>query len=280
MLAWVIFFLAMISQPPHVVLITIDGVRHQEIFNGTDPIFNKGPAISAPDLVPNLYYYFVGHGVAIGKVTPIVASGPNFISLPGYLEITRGHPSRDCQVNECRPIVNHSILQLFSNPAVFGSWIGIKYTLPLHYQGYSDIGQPYYRDDIDTMSVVDSYLTQHKPDFLWVSLGDTDEYAHRSDYHAYLDALHNADAFIGKLIKNADPNTIFVVTADHGRNANFRDHDSNKQSQRVWLMLYGSGIPTRGFVGAEPLSLSNIYPTILSSQLGFQLSDSILSKLH
>lgn len=270
----------LVNPAPHVVLITIDGTRYQEVFNGTDPHFKKGPAVSARDLVPNLYSYFVDQGIAVGKLSPMVASGPNFISLPGYLEITRGHPSTDCQTNDCMPSIDQSILQLYSNPAIFGSWNSIDRTVPTNYSGHVDVGQPWYRWDPQTEMAARNYLKDHHPDFLWVALGDTDELAHQNDYSGYLIALHEADAFIGELIKTSDPNTIFMVTVDHGRNANFRDHGRNIQGQRVWCMLYGKGIPSRGFVKTSRISLSNIYPTIFSFQLGLQLSDSILAKIQ
>ena len=279
MLAWLMFVMAMITAPPHVVLITIDGTRYQEVFQGTDPHFNKGSAISARDLVPNLYSYFVDQGVVVGKLTPMTASGPNFISLPGYLEITRGHPSTDCQRNDCNPIIDRSILQLYPTSAVFGSWEGIGRTLPAKYHGYSDIGSPYYRWDTYTEQAVRNYLSQHHPDFLWVALGDTDEVAHANDYPKYLDAIHQADAFIGELIRSST-NTVFIVTVDHGRNANFKDHGKDKHSQRVWLMLYGKGIPARGFVATAPISLSNIYPTIFDLQAGTTSPNSILSRIQ
>ena len=37
------------------------------------------------------------------------------------------------------------------------------------------------------------------PRFLFVGLGDADEYGHRNDYHGYLEAVHASDAFLGEL---------------------------------------------------------------------------------
>jgi hypothetical protein len=282
MLTWLLLVMSLlVAHPaPHVVLITIDGTRYQEVFQGTDPKFYRGAAISARDLVPNLYGYFVDQGIAVGKLTPMTASGPNFISLPGYLEITRGHPSTDCQRNDCRPQIDRSILQLYDNTAVIASWEGIGRTLPANYSGYANIGTPYYRWDVNTEKVVWNYLTYHQPNFLWVSLGDTDELAHNNDYKGYANALHGADAFIGELIRHSDPNTIFIVTCDHGRDATFRNHGKSVAGQRVWLMLYGKGIPHRGFVRADSLSLSNIYPTLYYFRYGVQSPDSILSRIQ
>ena len=279
MFSWILLLAALLFSPPHVVLITIDGVRYQEVFQGTDPDFYHGAALSARELVPNLYHYFVDGGIAVGKLTPMIASGPNFISLPGYLEITRGHPSTDCRSNFCRPHIDRSILQLYNNSAVFSSWSGIARTIPTNYHGYADIGSPY-RWDANTEQIVNTYLSNHQPDFLWVSLGDTDEYGHANNYPAYLQALQGADAFIGQLISRFDNNTIFIVTVDHGRNANFRDHGLDPHSRRVWCMLYGKGIPAMGLVTADKVSLSNIYPTIVYFQSGIPSPNSLLYKIH
>lgn len=41
------------------------------------------------------------------------------------------------------------------------------------------------------------YLRQVEPSFLFLGLGDTDEYAHRNDYRGYLRALGHADHVVG-----------------------------------------------------------------------------------
>jgi hypothetical protein len=263
-----------------IVLITLDGVRWQEVFNGTDR--TRGKYIPPQELMPNLYKYFVNDGVVFGKTTPMLASGPNFISLPGYLEITRGEPSTDCTTNDCNPIIDRSILQLFMKPAVFSSWVGIGKTLPYHYNGYSDIGKPYYRWDEQTEDAAIEYRCNHfDNDFVWVSLGDTDELAHKNDYAGYVKALHSADAFIGALIDDSTTEyTTFIITTDHGRNANFADHDRNPQSQRVWAAMYGRGVPSIGFVRTtDPVRLSDIYNTVWGLEFNMRMYNSLLGKV-
>jgi hypothetical protein len=265
---------------PRVVLITLDGVRWQDVFNGTDP--HRGKHILPDQLMPNLYKYFVGHGVVFGKTSPMTASGPNFISLPGYLEITRGYQSNDCTTNDCNPIIDRSILQFFMKPAVFSSWVGVGKTLPFHYSGYSDIGKPYYRWDEHTEDAAIQYLCNHHDnDFVWISLGDTDELAHKNDYAGYITALHNADAFIGALIDDSSAQySTWIITTDHGRNANFSDHDRNRQGQRVWAAMYGRGVPELGFVRTNmPVSLSDIYNTVWGLEFNIRMYNSLLGKV-
>ena len=291
----------------NVVLITLDGVRWQEIFNGTDPILSR-EHLNARQLLPNLYDLFVDQGIAIGQKSPIVASGPNHISLPGYLEITRGHPSTDCQSNDCYPVIDQSIFDLFEHPTLISSWEQLARTVPTNsntiinagryirsqswrdqhlseYQEYpSYFHNPNYRPDIHTMSIALDYWleTKNNPDLLFLSLGDSDEYGHLNNYNGYLAALNNADVFIGLLVKQMETtdygkNTVFIITADHGRNLNFRDHGTSSASARVWLLMHGKGIPNIGSVHLKhQISLSNVFPTIEQIAWGIKTPNSIL----
>jgi len=275
----------------NVVLITLDGVRWQEVFTGTDPVLSQHH-MSARELLPNLYDLFVDHGIAIGQKSPIIASGPNHISLPGYLEITRGHPSTDCQRNDCYPIIDQSIFQLFDHPVLFSSWDVIARTAPSNIDvvinsgrdvrseswkrlNLSDntifphtIGAPDYRPDIYTEAPVIQYALKYQPDLLWIGLGDGDEYGHLNNYPEYLASMQQTDEFIGSLVRWTEQsdygkNTVFLITADHGRNANFRDHGTSMVSARVFLLMHGKDIPAKGNIGiTRQVSLSNIFPTI------------------
>src|SRR5262245_1253105 len=72
--------------PPatRLVLVTLDGVRWQDTFGA-----------HARELLPNLYGRVIDRGVALGAATPLSASGPNFVSLPGYRELLSGRADRD-----------------------------------------------------------------------------------------------------------------------------------------------------------------------------------------
>lgn len=269
------------SQPeaPHVVLITIDGVRWQEIYNGTDSSRDGGHHLTPEQLVPNLYDSFVKQGIAIGKDSSIITSGPNHVSLPGYLEMVRGHQSLDCQNNFCsNPIIDQGIFWFFKNPVVFSSWPGIIKTIPINSNHITyNIPSTYRSDNLTILSSL-YYLNNNHLDFLWVSLGDTDEYGHQDNYYQYIKSLQVADSFIGLLV-NKYPNATFIITTDHGRSLNFRDHGSDKASERVWLMMRGPSIPKLGSIKIESISLSNILYTIADIEFNSHSSNSILSKI-
>jgi bisphosphoglycerate-independent phosphoglycerate mutase (AlkP superfamily) len=99
---------------------------------------------------------------------------------------------------------------------------------------------------------------------LWVALGDTDEHAHRGNRDAYLAALADADRFLGKLVDSVGlDDAVVIVTADHGRAANFRDHGDTAESSGVWLVAAGAGVPRVGFAHtASRHRLADIAPTL------------------
>src|SRR5688500_11195803 len=65
-----------------VVLVTIDGVRWKEIFEGTDKALSPGPHVSATTLVPHLHKLGTERGAFVGAPDrgTLSASGPNFMS--------------------------------------------------------------------------------------------------------------------------------------------------------------------------------------------------------
>ncbi len=95
------------------------------------------------------------------------------------------------------------------------------------------------------------HLVHHRPRFLWVALGDTDEWAHRGDYRGYVDALRFADAFVGEVAAHLaemgeyGARTAIFVTTDHGRDPDFAGH-GGPASAGVWLMARGGPVARRG----------------------------------
>ncbi len=108
------------ASKPHpsdiVVVLTIDGVRWQEIFQGSDRSLgrNLGPEFaswqSPAALTPYLHQLAVGRGMLFGADTaPMVASSPSTVSLPGYSEIFSGR-SPSCANNDCPATTEMTLL--------------------------------------------------------------------------------------------------------------------------------------------------------------------------
>jgi hypothetical protein len=298
-----------------VVLVVLDGVRWQEVFNGADHALARQHGVAASawatavDLMPNLHRLIDAEGLAIGAPghgAEITATGPQFISLPGYIEIFAGKPDFACYRNDCVPSAMHTIADdvrdsgAADDVALVASWPNIARaasteggfvltagrklvdredllradpaTARLLDQGsrvsaWPGLGE--YRPDAFTGRIALRRLAVSRPRFLFVGLGDADEYAHRNDYAGYLQAIHASDAFLGDLstvlgsMGARGRHTTVLVTADHGRAHNFMDHGAQyPESGRVWLVAAGADVLDRGLVAASRHTLSDVAPTV------------------
>jgi hypothetical protein len=302
-----------------VVLVVLDGVRWQEVFLGVDRAQLRrigAPttgALSAEQLLPNLYRRVIARGFALGAPdhgAPVSASGPYFVSMPGYREIFSGAPDATCTGNACPVIDRLTVVDLVraasprdEDAAVVASWDVLDRTAAsrperavmstgrdlganrariaaasprcaaLLEEGHRAgpwPGHGGYRPDRITAPLALAYLEAARPRFLFVGLGDTDEFAHASDYRGYLGALQAADRFLGDLDATLErlglrETTSILVTTDHGRAWNFHSHGrSEPESGRVFLAGAGGAIPAVGYAEAKPgTTLSAVAPTIL-----------------
>jgi hypothetical protein len=238
------------ASAPSVVLITLDGVRWQEIFHGVDARLARqhGLAVSevrsALSLTPNLHRLVARYGAMLGagaRNSPqdvVRASGPNFVSLPGYMELLTGKPSRVCTSNDCDAVTTPTLLdelaaQTAGHSVVFSSWPDVGRATTSQHRGVlsslgrsegerraelaklpgvaaaldagvrdpSPLSEDGYRPDVHTANAALAYWRNEVPRLSFVSLGDTDEHAHADDYRAYLAALQRADAFVGRAME-------------------------------------------------------------------------------
>ena len=113
------------------------------------------------------------------------------------------------------------------------------------------------------------------PVLVYISYGETDDFAHDGDYEAYLKSANTTDALIKELwtFVQKDPfykdQTLFIITTDHGRGTEpldtWRHHGNEvKGAGGVWLVLFGKGVKAEGEVAEKEQLFSNqIAPTIL-----------------
>ncbi len=284
-----------------IVLVALDGVRWQDVFLGVERSLaleqgmKERELLGAEELVPNLQS-LMKSGAVLG--TPgygpgIFASGPNFVSVPGYVEMFTGLRPTGCTTNGCRQVTIPTIADDFAaepgadprEVAVISSWEGVeraaasdesKLTIStgrtrgdtrknLCYDPTAcalleagedagpEPGHGNYRRDLETSEIALHYLRTHHPRFLFIGLGDTDEYGHKDDYRSYLRALGRADHVIGEVaaelarFEREGRRTTLLVTTDHGRSANFSGHgESAPESARSWLVASGYGIHDGG----------------------------------
>lgn len=296
------------------VVVAIDGVRWQEVFQGVDRARARRLGLAATEgaaLMPHLHELIDQSGCAVGapgSQHTISASGPNFVSLPGYTEIFTGAAPTECHDNDCQRVRRRTVADVaadldphLGHVAVITSWPKLELaasTAPgrivvsagrTHGTNHRVFGRHEsthsayergrraspapgwgdFRPDRYTAELALSYLTDDQPSFLFVGLGETDEYAHQNDYRNYLAALRNADetiAAVYDILRQAEGegiSTLLLVTSDHGR-ARFVHHGAEyPESARTWLVAAGSSVTARGEVSSPaPRKLADLAPTI------------------
>lgn len=271
-----------------VVVVTLDGVRWHEVFEGVDPRLAASHGLAASEVVsaraltPNLHRIVETHGAALGAPghgAIISASGPNFVSLPGYAELLSGRRATRCRDNQCTGSGARTLLDEFtgsagsgaSQVALFTSWPDIARVASER----GAVAEPLprsasFRSDAVTADLAIAHLKAHPPRFLFLGLGEPDEFGHQNDYAGYLNALRRADARIAEVDRELTrlaahgTRTALFVTADHGRADNFVEHGSKfPESARVWLIAAGSALSASGFVEAPTQRrLADLAPTV------------------
>lgn len=258
--------------------------------------------------MPRTYHLVATRGVALGADRPgcgtvRTASGAN-VSLPGYLEIFTGRKTL-CRDNGCAQTARATVLDEAAdagltaasigswnvldhavsrgNPGVLvasGShpWPGARPLADSALEQLASLGEraaPFpgvggYRPDVHTSAIALHYLKTWSPAVFHVGLGDADEWGHRDDYRAYLEAIGKADAFIGSIADTLDAmgelgaRTTVIVTTDHGRNTDFRHHGAwSASSGRSFVLAFGGRVAPQGVVcPSRNVTLTDIAPTM------------------
>lgn len=290
----------------NVILVTLDGVRWQEFLLGSEP----SPMDETEPLLPHFWSETAPRGAVYGDVwrggVATVSNGMN-ISLPGYMSIAGGREVPDCWNNVCDRIVHETLLDrlhtsLDAGPfgvATFASWAKIHRAAtsvdgPVVTAGleaydreaddvvFADINRRALADpppwgdgrkDKYTVELAMHYLEKHRPRFLWLSLLDTDEWAHLENWDDYIASLRQFDGWLGELERRLQAlgeygeNTVLVITTDHGRGDwhQWGWHGPLwPASRRIWL--YVQQPPDATLQLADPITTeaqhNDIRPTI------------------
>jgi hypothetical protein len=255
----------------HVIYITLDGTRWQNIFD-------------TPKFFPKLWKQHAARMMIYGKPgdpsTMEVASIP--VSLPSYQTQMTG-AVQSCMTNECGQVQVQTLPEaLLANlhlakkdVAVFSSWSVIGDALESKRGNvYSSVGNVavvdpitgkpdafmtrlnyqqalrhhYYhgnRLDEYTFAQALHFFKKHQPVFLWISLVNADNEAHDNHPDQYRQVLASYDNYLDQLFNtlqqmHVDHNTMVVITTDHGRgnNANWITHGPEfPESKTTWAFV-------------------------------------------
>ncbi|HWC00740.1 MAG TPA: hypothetical protein VG672_28735, partial [Bryobacteraceae bacterium] len=118
------------------------------------------------------------------------------------------------------------------------------------------------------------YMKEHKPRVLYLSLGETDEWAHAGKYDLYLKSAHRFDQAVQELWETAQSipeyrgTTTLILGVDHGRGlapVDWRSHGQKlPDTKYIWSAYLGPDTPALG-------ERSNI-PAITQSQVAATLA--------
>ena len=233
-----------------------------------------------------------------------------WFSYPGYNEILTG-AADDARItsNDKMNNPNTTILELYNNTsegkgkvAAFGSWDVFPYIIneersgvPVNAGYEKAIGDDLserekmlndiqrqapviwesVRLDVFTHNYALEEMKKNHPKLLYISYGETDDFAHGGFYDFYLQAANRTDAMIKELWEYAQQDefykdqTVFLITTDHGRGTEpletWKGHGSQvKGAGQVWFVTFGKAVAPKGEVTRDEQLYSNqIAPTIL-----------------
>ncbi len=309
-------------QNENVLLVTLDGLRWQEVFAGADETLMTKDAGGVKDeaalktrfqrpsaneqretLMPFFWNVIAAQGVVFGdsdsESKVVVTNGLNF-SYPGYNEILCGFADPKVDTNAKKNNENVTVLEWlngkpeFQNKvAAFCSWDVFPFiineqrsgipvnagwepltdSMPLDPNLPQQAGVRNVLEDLDTISMqiprswpdvrfdyftfrgAEEYLKLQRPRVLYVSLGETDDWAHGGRYDLYLDAAQRNDRYIQSLwetmqsLPQYKDNTTLILTTDHGRGddrVTWKDHGKdNADCQYIWMAVLGAAVSDR-----------------------------------
>lgn len=269
-------------------------------------------------LMPFFWNIIADHGQIYGNRkygNKVNNANPHWFSYPGYSEIMTGFADTTINSNDFPPNPHVTVLEFLNRQAkfrgkvaAFGAWDAFDRILNEERSGMpvvsafqptggsnpnanerlinamlKDSYKPF--GDIECLDVFTHYaalehLKTKKPKVLYISYGETDEWAHHGYYKSYLDAARQVDAWIKKIWEfvQSDPQyknkTALYITTDHGRGDLNKDewtsHGSDiKDAYQIWFAVMAPGIPAKGEVKSTIQIYQEQFAQTISKMLGY-----------
>ena len=132
--------------------------------------------------------------------------------------------------------------------------------------------------DSFTFHTAHEYLKSAKPRVLYLSLGETDEWAHDGKYALYLQAARRVDQYLKQLWETAQSipqyrgSTTLIFSVDHGRGeapVQWKSHGERVPDSRyIWMSFLGPDTPALGERKNVPAVTQSQIAATLSALLG------------
>jgi hypothetical protein len=277
--------------------------------------WRDGPEARREALMPFLWTVIAKQGQIFGnrdKGSDAFVTNGLFFSYPGYSETLCGFADPRIKSNDKIPNPNVTVLEWLKNRpsfqgeiGAFGAWdviasvfnpqrskltanagwdafTGMTTTPKLELLNVFKAETPRVWPDepFDTIPfhTAMEYLKEKKPRILYLSLGETDDWAHAGRYVDYLDAAHRADAYVQAFWEQAQSmpeyrgNTTLIFSPDHGRGKaphKWKDHGQKiPDSKYIWIAFLGPDTPAMGERSNIPPVTQNEIAATLAAFLG------------
>ncbi len=324
---------------PNLVVITIDGMRWQEVFTGADSgVLFAGKYITKDSVALVKKYWQQNTAERRKAVFPflwktVAAEGqiygnrllgnyvnnrnPYWFSYPGYNEIFTGYADTLVNSNDYMANPNENVLAFINRQpaykdkvAAFANWDAFKRILNEAKSGFmvndgmEALPEKYLKKDpalqalsqvqfnvpalwgtdrMDgiTYQIAKAFIKTNHPKVLYISFGETDEWAHEGKYDYYLDAAHYTDDMIRDLwdYLQSDPfykgNTNMLITCDHGRGVaeKWTSHNNTIPfSNQIWFAAIGPSVKPLGEIRQKQQSYQAQLAQTIAGLLGLHFS--------
>ncbi|XOV91293.1 MAG: sulfatase-like hydrolase/transferase [Bacteroidota bacterium] len=324
----------------NVILITLDGMRWQDVYSGADSLlvddsgyvedpegltnqyWNEDPTVRREILMPFIWSTIVKNGQLYGNRTlgnKVNCSNQMWFSYPGYNEILTGAADDErITSNSKLPNPNTTVLEFLNKQKAFkgkvyafGSWDVFPYIIneersgvPVNAGFEKEVGDisekektlnelqdemrsPWgsVRYDAFTHHYALECLKNDKPRALFISYGETDDYAHEGEYDQYLLSATQTDDYIKEIWEyvqsdtNYKDKTTLIITTDHGRGTmpkdTWRSHGTSiKGADQIWIAVIGPDTPASGEMYDDKQYYQNQVARTITSLLGLKYDQS------
>ncbi len=312
----------------NLILVTIDGLRFQELFGGADPrliskdagdvkdlkltkakYLDDDPITRREKLMPFFWNVVAKQGQVFGSPehdSKVLVQNGRFFSYPGYNEILTGIADESIGSNAKKQNENVTVLEWLNRKpefkgrvTAFCSWDVFPFIINEQRSGvnvnaawepletfesdaakqiYNDLANelPHYweslrYDSLTFRGAIES-MKVDKPRFLYVALGEPDDWAHVGRYDLYLDSARANDDFIRRLWEQAQSmdqyrdKTSLVIATDHGRGdgrEGWKDHNARLPgSERIWIAVLGPEVQPLGLRKGIQASQGQVAATV------------------
>lgn len=318
----------------NVILVSIDGLRIEEVFAGIDPalfakdlanrenleqrFWDEDPIAARKKLMPFLWNRVVAEGQLFGDPevdSEATCSNGLYFSYPGYSEMLCGFADPAIDSNAKKNNGNVTVLEWISRQpgfenkvAAYTSWDVFPYIINQQRSGIPvNSGWAPFSERLgsqaETLNQLQSQwprffegvrwdeltlrgalaeMETHAPRVLYVSLGETDDWAHQGRYDLYLDAAWRNDRALRQLWEKAQSldeyagKTSLVIVTDHGRGSGregWKSHGKDLPgSQFIWMAALGPNIKPLGIRSNVPVIQAQTAATV-AQLLGLRYPD-------